>query len=83
MIQRILTGWTFVRLVYVILGSIVIIQSAFSKEWAGVIFGGYFASMGLFAFGCAAGNCFGGKCAVEPEQFSEIKKAEGEKLPAH
>jgi len=26
----------------------------------GVVFGGYFASMGLFAFGCASGSCFGG-----------------------
>ena len=73
MLQRILTGWTFVRVVYVILGGIVIIQSALAKEWAGVIFGSYFASMGLFAFGCAAGNCFGGSCAAEPNQFSEDK----------
>jgi hypothetical protein len=73
MIHRILNGWTFVRVVYVILGSIVIIQSVLSKEWAGVIFGGYFASMGLFAFGCAAGNCFGGRCAAEPKQISDDK----------
>jgi hypothetical protein len=26
----------------------------------GVVFGGYFAFMGLFAFGCASGSCFGG-----------------------
>jgi hypothetical protein len=24
--------------------------------------------MGLFVFGCAAGNCFGGNCEVEPKQ---------------
>ncbi|MGE3823060.1 MAG: hypothetical protein AB7G44_02460 [Bacteroidia bacterium] len=27
------------------------------KQWFGVFFGGYFASMGIFSFGCAAGNC--------------------------
>jgi hypothetical protein len=36
-----------------------------SQQWFGVVFGGYFASMGLFAFGCAAGNC-----ATEPLQKS-------------
>jgi hypothetical protein len=36
-----------------------------SHQWFGVVFGGYFASMGLFAFCCAAGNC-----ATEPLQKS-------------
>jgi hypothetical protein len=71
MINRILTGWTFVRAIYLLLGSMVIFQSAVAKQWAGVIFGAYFASMGLFAYGCAAGNCFGGKCTTDPEQFSK------------
>jgi hypothetical protein len=26
--------------------------------------------MGLFAFGCASGNCFGGNCAAETLQKS-------------
>jgi len=30
-----------------------------------VLFGGYFASMGIFAFGCAAGNCYAGRCSTE------------------
>ena len=66
--QRILTNWTFTRVLYLVLGIFVIIQSAMSQQWFGVLFGGYFAAMGLFAFGCAAGNCFGGNCAVEPKQ---------------
>ncbi|WP_017258980.1 hypothetical protein [Pedobacter arcticus] len=63
--QRILTGWTFGRGVYLVLGLVIVIQSAWNGQWLGVLFGGYFASMGLFAFGCAAGNCFGGSCRVE------------------
>ncbi|MEY3194970.1 MAG: hypothetical protein RIQ78_1067 [Bacteroidota bacterium] len=64
--ERILTGWTFQRAVYVLMGSFLIYQSALTQEWVGIVFGGYFAAMGVFAFGCAAGNCYGGKCAVDP-----------------
>lgn len=66
--ERILTNWTFTRGIYLVMGIIVIIQSVMSHEWLGVAFGGYFAAMGLFAFGCAAGNCFGGNCEVETKQ---------------
>ena len=66
--ERILTNWTFARALYLIMGIAVIVQSVMSQQWFGVAFGGYFASMGLFAFGCAAGNCFGGSCAAEPKE---------------
>lgn len=69
--ERILTGWTFTIALYLVMGSFVIIQSVMSNQWFGVAFGGYFASMGLFAFGCAAGNCFGSSCSVEPAQKSQ------------
>ncbi len=68
--ERILNNWTFARGLYLIIGIAVIIQSVMSQQWLGVVFGGYFASMGLFAFGCAAGNCFGGNCTTEPKQKS-------------
>jgi len=74
--ERILTNWTFARALYLIMGIAVIIQSVMSHQWFGVAFGGYFASMGLFAFGCAAGNCFGGNCAVEPKQKSTIQEVD-------
>jgi len=66
--KRILTGWTFARILYLVIGTLLIIQSAMNKEWIGVFIGSYFASMGLFAFGCARGNCYGGNCEVETEQ---------------
>lgn len=65
---RILTGWTFTRGLYLVMGSFLIIQSAIQEQWLGVLFGSYFAAMGLFAFGCAAGNCLGGNCSTEPQQ---------------
>jgi len=63
--ERILTNWSIIRVVYLLLGSLIIIQSVVAREWLLVAFGGYFAAMGLFAFGCASGNCAGGKCDVD------------------
>ena len=39
----------------------------------GTFLGIYFASMGLFAFGCASGNCFGGNCEPLPMKKSNKK----------
>ncbi|MBD3749284.1 MAG: hypothetical protein IE931_07305 [Sphingobacteriales bacterium] len=60
--ERILTNWTFSRIIYLVLGVVLIIQFSINKQWFGVAFGAYFASMGLFAFGCASGNCASGNC---------------------
>jgi len=65
--EKILTGWTFMRAIYLVMGVFVIVQSAMNNQWLGVAFGAYFASMGLFAFGCASGSCLGGNCSTEPE----------------
>ena len=62
MINRLTTGWTIQRGLFVLIGSILIIQSVLDNQWLGVAFGAYFASMGLFAFGCASGNCYGSSC---------------------
>jgi hypothetical protein len=56
--ERLLTGWTIQRGLYVIIGGILITQSIMEAQWVGMAIGGYFASMGIFAFGCAAGNCY-------------------------
>jgi len=56
--QRVLTGWTLSRFLYLGLGIAFIINCVITEQWFGVVFGAYFASMGLFAFGCVGGNCF-------------------------
>jgi hypothetical protein len=56
--ERILKGWTFIRALYLLMGVLMIVYSIKEKMWAGILFGSYFASMGLFAFGCAAGQCY-------------------------
>ena len=58
MMERMLTGWSFTRVVYILMGSYLAIQAISEEHWAFVPLGLYFASMGLFAFGCAAGNCY-------------------------
>jgi hypothetical protein len=60
--NRLLTGWNFRRIMYLALGVLMIVQSIILRQWWGMAFGGYFASMGLFAFGCAGGNCTSGYC---------------------
>ncbi|MBK6391112.1 MAG: hypothetical protein KA109_12130 [Saprospiraceae bacterium] len=70
--DRILKGWTFHRVIYLVLGGFVMIQSALIHQWLGVALGLYFASMGLFAFGCASGKCFEGSCDYAPTEPSSI-----------
>ena len=44
-------------------------QTVMSPEWPGDLFGGYFAPMGLFTFGCASGDCFSGNCTVDSKNI--------------
>jgi len=50
-------GWTFTRALYLIAGIFFITNAFVEKQWAMSLFGFYFAAMGLFRFGCAAGAC--------------------------
>jgi len=68
--ERLLTGWSFQRVLFLVIGSFILIQSINDGQWFGIIFGLYFASMGLFAIGCAAGNCYGVN-----RNFDDNKKA--------
>lgn len=81
--DRIFKGWTVMRALYTVAGIAVIIQSSAIHSWVGVIFGVYFTSMGVFGFGCAAGNCFGASCETPASKgqsghdkiiFEEVKE---------
>jgi hypothetical protein len=80
--DRILKNWNLTRVLYLVIGIAIIIQSITNHQWLGVFFGGYFASMGLFAFGCASGNCFGGDCQTKTIQKtdSQVKDIEFEEI---
>lgn len=58
--ERLLTGWTITRVIYIGLGIMVIMNGVQAHHWLSIFFGIYFASMGLFSFGCASGNCYTG-----------------------
>ncbi len=76
--QRILTGWNLPRALYLIIGIYIIFQSVIERKWLGIFLGLYFASMGLFAFGCASGSCYGNNCSIENSQENRTKNIEPE-----
>ena len=76
--ERILTGWTISRALYLVIGSYIVVQSLLDKQWVFVALGGYFAAMGLFAFGCAGGHCSANKYSEvlgknRPTNFTEVE----------
>lgn len=77
--ERILKNWTVIRVVYLLMGIAMIIHSVIEKQWLGTVFGSYFSAMGLFAFGCAGGNCYippapqKTKADIQEIHFEEVK----------
>jgi len=67
MLKRIATGWTWIRAAYFLIGTFVIVQSAFEGEWIGILLGAWPAAMGLFGLACAGRNCSTGTCEVKSE----------------
>jgi hypothetical protein len=57
LLQRVLTGWTFIRALYLVIGGFVMAQAVMESQWIGLLLGGYFTSMAVFNYGCAAGAC--------------------------
>ena len=82
--ERIITGWTFQRWLYLVLGCIIMAQAVVEQQWLIILPAGYFAAMAVFNFGCAAGGCYGGACNTTRDResdkeslnvdFEEIKK---------
>lgn len=65
MINRLFTNWNFRRIMYAIVGFYILITSVPTLHWFGIGIGAYFGLMGLFALGCAGGNCYGGSCDID------------------
>lgn len=55
--DKITKGWNARRVMYLAFGCIAVVQAFLTQQYLLILFGGYFASMGLFGFGCAGGNC--------------------------
>ena len=60
LVQRMITGWSAIRFVYLAMGSFIVVQSIIDHQWPATILGGYFASMAVFNYGCASGACYTG-----------------------
>ena len=69
--DRILKGWNYRRVMYLIFGAIAVVQAILTKQYFLVAFGAYFAAMGLLGFGCA-----GGHCAYVPPKATNKKTVE-------
>ena len=65
--NRLLRNWSWARAAYLLIGILVGIQAVSAGQWWGIGLGLYVTAMGLFGFGCAAGNCAGPTCAVKPD----------------
>lgn len=77
---RLTTNWSFLRLLYTAMGTFIMAQAIGNAEWVGIIFGGYFASMGLFGFGCASGNCYASNTTVPAKQNTSIDNIQFEEV---
>lgn len=71
--ERILYNWHGVRVVYLVIGLLITVYAAVTKEWTGFLPGAYFMSMAVFHFGCATGGCY-----VAPMKDAEKKTASTE-----
>lgn len=72
--NRVLNNWSWSRLAYLIIGLLVVFQAADANQWWGIALGTYVIAMGLFGFGCAAGNCATGNCSVEHDRDQKISE---------
>ncbi len=79
-LNRITTGWTFVRALYLIMGIIFIAQAVGERQWMMMAFGAYFGSMGLFNYGCAAGACYTGASTKSDHYDDKVIEAEYEEV---
>jgi hypothetical protein len=55
--KNLLQKWNFRQVIYLIGGIFFILIAIKDKTWWMIPFGLYFASMAIFRFGCASGNC--------------------------
>ena len=84
MLQRILTGWTFIRALYLVIGGFVMAQAVMEGQWIGLLLGGYFTSMAVFNYGCAAGASYTGYNQPTPQKKAvEVQDVDYEEVGKH
>jgi len=79
--ERLLTGWNFQRILFLVFGALILFPAIKNFDWISLVFGGYFFSMGLFAFGCAAGKCYNPRSEkITDEKLNGIKEITYEEI---
>ncbi|MCU0421180.1 MAG: hypothetical protein MUC81_00090 [Bacteroidia bacterium] len=58
MLDRIKSGWSIMRVLYLLMGITIIVQSVLAHQFAVSLFGIYFAAMSVLGIGCASGACY-------------------------
>ncbi len=73
-LSGLLKNWNLSRILFLFLGISILYQTTQSNEWFGYIIGIYFLLMGVFALGCASGNCGIPHTSITSDTHSENKE---------
>jgi len=60
--SQILTGWTWRRALFLVLGIVYFVSFAMDKMWLGTIFSSLILYQAILGKGCAGGHCATGNC---------------------
>lgn len=55
--KNLLTDWNFRRVLYLVGGIWMLVQTVMDRMWIFIPFSAYFIAMAIFKWGCASGNC--------------------------
>lgn len=72
--DRILHGWNLMRVLYLIMGIVIVIQSIMAHQYQVLFFGLYFIATSIMGLGCAGGAC------TNPVQASKSKNRTNEEV---
>lgn len=80
--ERIFKNWNLMRVLYVLIGGYTATAAFMDQEWLIGTVGLIFAGMGVFAMGCAGGNCFSKSCEIsdKKESDSDLSTVEYEEI---
>jgi hypothetical protein len=71
--QIVISKWSFIRLLRLVLAIIIIVQGIITKQTALIFVGVLLAMAAIFNVGC----CSGGNCAVKPNKPTQQNKEIG------
>ena len=67
--ESLLTDWSFLRIIRVVIGAVIMIDGIQTVMWLSMIIGGIFLYQGIFNVGCGA--CVGGSCEIPENKVAQ------------